>query len=363
MINGFGGRIEKNMKGFKRAFTIFLILLPGIGTFAYQWWLYRTPAGPVAVQVNGIESFQESSLRKALDVDAMPALKSVRYESVAEADAYLKDTGSGLDVKIGRDERYYPFQILAWHEAVNDVLGKIPVLVTATPLVGTSAVFDRRLLDGTLLTFNGTDLIWNNARLLKDTKTGSLWMPGLGYAVAGSLKGTQLIQIASVTERSWISIKTEGFAGDVLSRINTGYERDYTRDPHEGYATKADVIFPVEALDPRLPPKERVFGMRSGNFTKAWTEASLQSQIVLSDTVGDEPVVLLYDTDTGTMQAFKRYVDGNTLTFVLDDDLGIIDEKTKKSLKTFSLEPIALTPAYWFFWFAAYPHTELYVAR
>jgi hypothetical protein len=363
----------------KRVLGLLAFLLPAMLGVASQWWLYRTPAGPVAAGATGIGAVRETdgqkhmielaSILRVSGEDAMPILSGVTYESTATSDQYLKDDGEGIDVTVNRVRRFYPFQLLAWHEAAQDELGGVPVLVAYTPLVGTATVFDRRLEDGTVLSLQGTDVVWNGARLLKD-ETGSLWVPGLGTAVVGPRTGTVLKLLPSDVT-TWAEWKRSRNAGNVLSRA-TGYIRDYTRDPHEGYAVRADVRFPLERFDPRLNAKTQVFGLSVGTQARAFAREDIERVILIQGDLGNLPYVIMYDTETETVHAFRRDVGEETLSFDIDDDLGIVDTATRSGWNTQgvatggeqrgkTLTPLALTPAYWFFWAAAYPHTDLYV--
>ena len=44
----------------------------------------------------------------------------------------------------------YPLRVLMWHEIANDMIGRVPVVVTYCPLCNASLVFDRRVNDQVL---------------------------------------------------------------------------------------------------------------------------------------------------------------------------------------------------------------------
>src|SRR5688572_5350070 len=62
--------------------------------------------------------------------DGIPPLDRPRFESVAEANAWLDPREPVVSLAIGGESRAYPLQILTWHEIVNDELGGTPVSVT-----------------------------------------------------------------------------------------------------------------------------------------------------------------------------------------------------------------------------------------
>jgi hypothetical protein len=61
--------------------------------------------------------------------DGIPALldpQSIPNEKAS----YLEDSDQVIGVRVNGSARAYPIKILNWHEAVNDVLGGEPIVVT-----------------------------------------------------------------------------------------------------------------------------------------------------------------------------------------------------------------------------------------
>lgn len=78
--------------------------------------------------------------------------------------------------------------------------------------------------------------------------------------MAGVLIGTELerIPVATVPWDQWLAAHPDG---RVLSR-QTGFERDYGRNPYQSYDQPDAEPFLFEGKsNPRLPPKERVVGI------------------------------------------------------------------------------------------------------
>ncbi len=96
-----------------------------------------------------------------------------------------------IGVRLGGEARAYPFSILVKEPVINDAVGGVPVALFFDTQTLTGAVFDRRLGDGTTLTFEPS--IAN--RRVKDTTTGSRWDIFTGTALDGPLAGTQLAQV------------------------------------------------------------------------------------------------------------------------------------------------------------------------
>jgi hypothetical protein len=60
--------------------------------------------------------------------DGIPALTDPAFVSVDEAGLAPEQTGILLDLE--GERRFYPFNILVWHEIVNDTIGSTDVAVT-----------------------------------------------------------------------------------------------------------------------------------------------------------------------------------------------------------------------------------------
>ncbi len=61
--------------------------------------------------------------------DGIPAILTPKFVT-AENATFLKENDQVIGLKIGDLARAYPIKILNWHEAVNDVVGKKPIVVS-----------------------------------------------------------------------------------------------------------------------------------------------------------------------------------------------------------------------------------------
>ena len=103
-----------------------------------------------------------------------------KFQSVQEADKILEDSEFVLGLNINGDIRVYPLQILVWHEIVNDVVGGKPIAVTYCPLCFTNQVFNRTLIDGSIVEFGTSGKLYNSNLVMYDRKSNSLWSQALG---------------------------------------------------------------------------------------------------------------------------------------------------------------------------------------
>ncbi len=346
-----------NMWQRRRNIILFLFFFGGFLWFGY--WFNRLPAFYTAREES---AFQPGHIVR----DHLPALTHPTFESVASADQYLTDDGFGIEVAVNGHRRFYPLQVLVWHEVVNDTFRGKPLLVTFCPLCRSGAVYERRV-DGEETAFGTAEEVWNSNILLYDQKTDSLWSQLDGVARRGSNMGNALTPYP-LRWMKWNEWKQLYPGGEVLSR-NTGFVRDYTLDPYGTYRTNQDVWFLVAKKDDRLATKERIFGVKIGDAAAAYPEKTFGTKPIIHDTIGGQPMVIWKDEETGAVSAFAR----NTATFVLTfnrEKFGIMDAETKSvwnadgaavegRLKGKRLERLPVVPSFWFCWFAAHPETAL----
>lgn len=184
--------------------------------------------------------------------DDIPALTNPSYISAEAAKNLYDDNSSGVLVEINGDARWLSFDILYWHEIVNDNIGGLPVAVTFCPLCGSAITFNRQLEAGTELEFGVSGKLWQSNLLMYDQGTESLWSQIEGEAKVGDLTGTQL-EVVHSNVISWEEVKTIPNL-KVLSQ-DTGYRREYGQNPYGTYEQNSELMFPMDTEDNRLAPK------------------------------------------------------------------------------------------------------------
>jgi len=320
--------------------------------------------------------------------DGIPSIDKPKYVTVAEANLFLNDEGFGLAVEINDRWRFYPYQILVWHEIVNDTFENQPLLVTYCPLCFTGKVFEREL-DGQAVEFGISGKLYNSNFLMYDRKTDSLYSQALGEAVVGEKTNTKLVHYPSLV-MTWNDFKKNHSEAEVLS-LKTGIIRDYTRDPYSNYySNDSTLLFPLSKIDNRLPNKTLIYGIRIGNIRKAYTESDIKKVEIINDVVGNEPIIVFWDDEQNTVRAYKSYFTKETKqnSFEFEIDNSLLFDKTRNTTVSFNgkvinsetgktnaelveeaeelecyncyLEPIILENSFWFSWVATFPETELY---
>lgn len=263
--------------------------------------------------------------------DAIPALTAPRFVAAGEA-RWLADDDRVLGLQRGGIAKAYPIAILNWHELVNDRLGDEPVVVTYCPLCGTGMVFAARS-GGRPLTFGVSGLLYNSDVLFYDHQSDSLWSQLLRQAVTGPEAGAQLEMLA-VSHTTWADWRARHPETRVLSR-ETGYARDYDRNPYGGYDRDERLFFPVANVSRRYHPKEQVLGVSLGGLHKAYpfSELAAQGSARIDDVLAGRRLTVTWDDVHRTARVF----DG---------------EGTE----------IPAVTAFWFAWYGFHPETGIYRA-
>ena len=260
--------------------------------------------------------------------DGIPSIDNPKFVSVQEADEWIQDNELVLAMIYQGVERVYPLQIMTWHEIVNDFINEEPVLITYCPLCGSGIAYERKI-NGETVEFGTSGKLYNSNLVMYDRKTDSYWSQIEGVAIVGPLTNTKLkpLSIDTVVWRDW---KASHQDSEVLSQ-DTGFRRDYGRDPYGSYYENSFVWFPVEAEDNSVHPKTVIFGIEIKGKFKAYKEEDLIENSVIEDKFNNINLKLERSKE------------------------GII-----KITNTDSGEEIVKERDFWFAWYAFHPETELY---
>ena len=261
--------------------------------------------------------------------DGIPALLEPKFITADQARKVLRDQDRVLGLTRNGQSKAYPIKILNWHEIVNDAIGGQPVVVTFCPLCGTAMVFGADV-NGNKLTFGVSGLLYQSDMLLYDHKTESLWSQIKTEAVTGPLTGSRL-QLLSSAQTTWGKWKKMHPDTLVLSE-ETGFRRDYERDPYDGYDTSPRLLFGVKNRNRDYHPKERVIAIDFNGAVKAYPFSELaKAKLPVEDNLSGTAVTVFYDKEAQT--AAIRDSKGDLLPSVV---------------------------GFWFAWYAFHPDTEVF---
>lgn len=263
--------------------------------------------------------------------DGIPSIDNPQFIDASLATPEFDDL-KGIFVSINDDARFYLFDILNWHEIVNDTVGDVPVSITYCPLCASAVVYERTTSGGVdMLGVSG--LLYQSNLLMYDRGSNSLWDQIRGEAVVGPKTGEKLTRVKSdiltlaTVKQSWPEAK-------VLSTI-TGFVRDYGTDPYDGYDQAESTFFPVSTVDDRLVSKKLVYGIVVDGMSKAYTLDAIRGEGRVQDDIGGVRVLVQYDEATDRIRFTRSLNSGET-------------------------EEVVPLYTYWFAWVAQYPETDLF---
>jgi hypothetical protein len=113
---------------------------------------------------------------------------------------------------------------------------------------------------------------------------------------------------------------------------DTGYDRDYAKDPYSGYYRVRSIMFPVGKVRRDLSPKDRIVGLEVNGEAKAYPLSRLQPRKGMTRDLVGNMIVLIEVNSEGEV-------------------VGITDGRGEKIPHTFS---------YWFAWQTFHPETTVY---
>jgi hypothetical protein len=230
-----------------------------------------------------------------------------------------------------------------------------------------------REINGEEHTFGVSGKLIMNALVMYDHQTMTLWSQFLRKGIKGPLAETEL-EILPSTQTTWALWRDLHPDTKVLNKRGS-----YQSDSYDGYYMDGSAGVIGETFkDDRLPRKELVLGVNIQGSAKAYPFSALENQPVVNDSVASKDVLVFFDTSTGTSLVYDRTVEGNSLTFRIDEGSGpglltlLVDNETGSKWRAFTgkavegdfkgktLERQPSHLSFWFAWTDWNPETELY---
>jgi len=266
-----------------------------------------------------LSHINENLLYGGVPKDGIPAIDNPIYLSVD--DAGLEDDDIVFGIDYGGLVAAYPKDIMYQHEIVNEKADGKKLSVTYCPLTGSVIGYL-----GKNLGVSGR--LYNSNLVFYDRETDINYPQILGVSLNGSDAGIALDTFA-VEVTTWKKWKAAHPDTKVLSR-QTGFNRNYDRNPYPGYEDALRVWFPLSAQSDKFHSKEIVFGIEAGqeSFAVTRTHAKASGNLTIDSEMGE--IFVTYDPDTDTLSAV---------------------DSSGSHLKGFDL--------FWFAWYAFHPDTKV----
>ncbi len=233
-------------------------------------------------------SFRTNWLEKSIETDELilgkvgkddiPEIYEPKFISVKEAQKQLKDSTKGVLVDITGKKRFYPANILVWHEVVNDFMEGVPYAVTYSPFCESIAVY-RASAEDQGLKFRASGLLYKANLVFYDTKTESLWSQGLGRAIAGNFNKVSLDLVKTTQVLTFKDVRINHYDAEVLSQ-DTGYFNNYSFNPYSGYLATEEIPDYVSYQNKRFPKKEMMYVVPVGEKSLAFSLNDLPQEEV-----------------------------------------------------------------------------------
>jgi len=282
----------------------------------------------------------ENILSGGVPKDGIPPIENPMYMNLIEADPWLVDEDRVFVLESEEGVFVYPQRVLVWHEIVNETIDGEEISITYCPLTGSCIGYYGP--DGT--TFGTSGRLLNSNLVMYDRETDTLWSQVMGQAVESGGLG-EILPVKPIHWTTWKNVKYTFDDVKVLSD-ETGFFRDYDRDPYGSYVNddsyyyNNNVMFPTMSQDDRLPAKKVVVGVKGPNGVLAIDPNYVKKNAPVYTEVGGQSVVAIYDENLEVVRVYKR-------------------ESFEKPVSVTGLETADYFDVMWFAWVAFYPETEL----
>jgi hypothetical protein len=308
----------------------------------------------------------------------MTAPRNPKQLEIGEADKLFKPDEVVLGLVEGGEVRAYPRDAIARPHYFTDTVGGTKFFVSYCILCNSGMAFKAEL-EGRPLDLECVTA-YNNNIIYLDSERGNYLQQLDGTVFEGPDQGKALEQ-HPVVQASWAEWKT-------LHPDTKLYYAPAATFRDKMVAAMLRMMIPISRLskrktpwhrirgklDKRLPAMSYVLGVEIGGETCGYPVSALRESPVVNDTVGGEPVVVLYDSGRDIGAVFSRRVDGRELSFkasagadgviARDSETGTGWDVTGGArggeLANASLAPVAhYNKLFWFSWALFKPGTRV----
>lgn len=189
-----------------------------------------------------------------------------------------------------------------------------------------------RKVEGRELSFGVSGMLYRSNVLMYDHQTESLWLQVGRKAVTGPMTGKKLTVLSS-TVTTWEKWRSSHPDTLVLS-FETGYRRDYRKDPYEDYYRSSRGMF-RSFFSPGAGEveKEMVIGVEINGAARAYPLGLLREKGRIDDILDNRSLVVSFREQTGSV----------TVVSGVSGDV-----------------EIPHVAVYWFVWKGIYPESTIY---
>ncbi|MFQ5659919.1 MAG: DUF3179 domain-containing (seleno)protein [Gammaproteobacteria bacterium] len=236
-----------------------------------------------------------------------------------EGDKVIKQDEVVIGLVHGGEVRAYSRDAISRPHFYTDTVGGTPVTISYCILCNSGMAFKNEIKNKPMNL--GCVTAYNNNIIYRDLKTGNFIQQLDGKVIHGPDKGEQLDFLPTVmtTWKEWKELHPDTklyyapakslrdkMVGLMLSMMIPIHKLARRSKPWHRIQGK---------LDTRLPAMSFVYGVELNGDTCAYPTSFLRDHPVHNDTVGGEPIVVLYDTKRDIGAIYSRNIEGSVLEF------------------------------------------------
>jgi hypothetical protein len=208
----------------------------------------------------------------------------------------------------------YPIQLIGYHHQVVDNINGNPIMVTYCTVCRTGRIYSL-MVNGKQESFRLVGMDHFNA-MFEDATTKSWWRQSTGECIAGPLKGYKLQEIESdqLVLSSWARIhpNTKILQPDALFKEEFEDMDSYDKGISRGDLTKRDTA--------SWKNKSWILGIQDGANAKTYDWNQLTKQRIIQDSLPNNPIVILLESDTASFHAYSSVINNEILIFRIKQD-------------------------------------------
>ena len=208
----------------------------------------------------------------------------------------------------------YPIQLIGYHHQVVDNINGNPIMVTYCTVCRTGRIYSL-MVNGKQESFRLVGMDHFNA-MFEDATTKSWWRQSTGECIAGPLKGYKLQEIESdqLILSSWARIhpNTKILQPDALFKEEFEDMDSFDKGISRGNLTKRDTA--------SWKNKSWILGIQDGANAKTYDWNQLTKQRIIQDSLPNNPIVILLESDTASFHAYSSVINNEILIFRIKQD-------------------------------------------
>ena len=271
-----------------------------------------------------------------------------------------------IGVNLNGQAKAYPIEIIGYHHQVADSIHNQPFIVTYCTVCRTGRVFSP-MVDGKNEQFRLVGMDHFNA-MFEDATTKSWWQQATGKAIAGKLKGYQLIELPSI--QMPLGEWKKAYPLSTILQPDTTFKKHYKDLKGYDDGTIKGKLEHRDSLSWHF--KSWVIGIQVQQAARAYDWNELKSNKLEEDVLSNTPVLLTLKPDNVTFAVISRKYKEEVLHFTLIEQGNFMVDVNSHSkwqlngycvdgpLKGTQLNNIQCYQEFWHSWLQFHPGTTKY---